>query len=184
MAWGNKVQSREVREYRQTATEIIHEMEANGYKFHFKTVVTLQLYNFIKKCSKDKIISPAAFPLIARKYTEIYEMIYRNEWAKLRGMLEELNKGDYLDKIIVTIFYGNYWDTCSLFRAILRTYHYKFQKFTREEIMGVFKKYPFLSTPEHLEHIRVCLSHWAFPSRITQYGIKERYEKELFGVVL
>lgn len=177
MKWGKGVASKEVREYRSISHYILGEI-SKQYDIPVMAVMRVELYNFLKRNISRGIFTPVEILAALEENKELYALIYKKRWVELMAALKRVTRKDYRDMIIATVFYNNYFETNSFVRAVLKTKHYAFYKFTKEEVIKLFNTYPFLRKQDHLNHVVEIIKRVEYASLITKNGIKELYVEE------
>ena len=175
MTWGKGTDTQDVRDCKIVAAGILKTMDNMGFKMYNLGVYRVQLYKLIRKCMKEKIATPVEF-MMALDERALYELIYHNQWAELIETIKNVKSGVYEDNQMAAVFYLNYMDTKSFFRAVIKTKHYPFANFDRKRLGKLFR------TKKHLDHIVELFTtgQWS-GNEITLKGIKEQYENKLLG---
>lgn len=176
MPWGKDktTLSKPVKEAKIFARLIIEELKKR-YDISDTAMIKFEMYNALRRYAKQNL-QPNEVLVGLKDNPTLFELVYRRKWYDLMQAIKKVTKQEFRDIVMATVFYNNYFDTGSLFKSILRTKHYHFYKFSRQELMNLFKTYPFLKEKEHLTHVVDLIKIVEFPSILTKNGLAPKYE--------
>jgi hypothetical protein len=146
------------------ATQRISKTKEHIFQIHFYNYLKLNLYKFDLAELRTIILSNA----------NLLDAIVHRQYHLLESALN-ITAPTQQTILFVTIFYDNYYQSRSLYKAIRKTMKSPLSKFTRELLQTVFTTLPYLKTKVHLDHVVSCLDKVQFAYVFTQYGPKEEY---------
>jgi hypothetical protein len=146
------------------ATKRISKTKEHLFQIHFYNYLKLNIHKF------DLV----ELQTIIMSNTSLLDAIVHRQYNLLESALN-MSAPTQQFILFITIFYDNYYQSHSLYKAVRKTMRSPLSKFTREFLHTTLLKYPYLRTKKHLDHVTTCIDKTQFAYVFTQYGPQEVY---------
>ena len=138
-----------------------------------------EFYNFLRKITAEGLAHPDDISSVVMQFPDLAFEIQYKKFDKFLSAIHQVARTEQSQEILfATLIYDNYYRSRDVEKAEYHAINNSLSQFSPEFVYNIFKRYPYLRDPAHLNYVAGLLDQVSFAYNLTQNGVKEKYDVE------